>query len=232
LILFYTNLINNIDGSLVEEEFHHCAHVLRKKEGDEINVTDGVGHLYKGRIKNISRNNLIFDIIEKQFFEKPHPSHCIAISPTKSNDRIEWFLEKAVEIGIGQFAFVLFKRTERAHLNLNRLQKIAISAMKQSLQSHVPIIEIIENPEKFINNYENFKYKWLANCEVDSGISILKRPTLTENAIIVIGPEGDFTNNEIVLFENNGYESISLGKTRLRTETAGLVAATLLQNLS
>lgn len=231
MILFYTNQVNTIDGSLVEEEFHHCTHVLRKKIGDEINVTDGIGNLYKGRIKAISRNNLSFEILEKKFFEKPLTSHCIAISPTKSNDRIEWFLEKAIEIGISEFAFVIFKRTERSHLNLNRLQKIAISAMKQSLQFYLATIEMIESPEKLIKNYENFNQKWLANCVTDSNISLLNQTFQTKNAIIVIGPEGDFTKEEIDLLEDGGYKSISLGKTRLRTETAGLVAATLLQNM-
>lgn len=232
MILFYTNQVNTIDGSLVEEEFHHCTHVLRKKIGDEINVTDGIGNLYKARINQISRNNLTFDIMDMQTFEKPARSHCIAISPTKSNDRIEWFLEKAIETGTSAFAFVIFKRTERPHLNLTRLQKIAISAMKQSLQYYLPTIEILENPEKLIKNYENFNQKWLANCEADEKDSLLNQAFKSENSIVVIGPEGDFTKEEIEMFEINGYASISLGKTRLRTETAGLVAAVLLQNMA
>ena len=231
MILFYTNQINSIDGSLVDEEFHHCTHVLRKKIGDIINVTDGEGNLLKGKITAINKSNLKFEILESQFHEKPQSSNCIAISPTKSNDRIEWFLEKAIEIGIQEFALVVFKRTERSHLNINRLQKIALSAMKQSLQYYLPSIQILDSPEKLIKHFENFNQKLIANCETFPTVSIQSQFKTSLNSIIVIGPEGDFTKEEIELFENHHYISISLGKTRLRTETAGLVAATLLQNM-
>lgn len=228
MIVFYSTEINDLDGVLKDEEFHHCTHVLRKKVNDEINVTDGEGHLFKSKVVQINRSNLEFKILESKLEEKSPIVNCIAISPTKSNDRNEWFLEKAIEIGIHEIAFVNFERTEKQHINQQRLNKIALSAMKQSLQYYLPKLNFYKSSLELINKFNGFEQKLIANCTIFAESTLASQFEKSNSSIIVIGPEGDFTETEIQVFEKNNYKSISLGKTRLRTETAGIVAANIL----
>jgi 16S rRNA (uracil1498-N3)-methyltransferase len=229
LIIFYTKQLSESEGWLVEEEFHHCVHVLRKNVGDNIYVTNGIGLLYKCTISEVKKDKLLFNIVNIESSCEKENEICIAISPTKSSDRIEWFLEKAVEIGINNIAFVNFHRTERFKLNEVRLNKIALSAMKQSLQLHLTKLHFIKNTAAFESLFYDYEIKLVANCDENHKVNINRELVNGKSSIILIGPEGDFTKEELDYFLSKNFKSISLGKTRLRTETAGIVAAILLK---
>lgn len=228
--LFYTNQISLDKNScfLTEEDSYHCIKVLRKKEGEIIQITDGQGNLITGVIANqdskktfISINSISLSNTNK------NKKLTIAIAPTKNIDRIEWFVEKATELGIGKFIFINTDRGERSKINLERLQKISISAMKQSNQLFLPeIINLIKLKElmQHCTNSERF----VAHCgKLDN--HLFNSINSENKTIILIGPEGDFTDKEIIFLEENEFKSINLGPNRLRTETAGLAAVMMYQ---
>ena len=155
----------------------------------------------------------------------------LAVAPTKNTDRLEWMIEKAVEIGIDEFTPIICEHSERKHLNIDRLERIAVSAMKQSLKAYKPIINECKSFNKFVEA-NNSEKKLIAHCisENEQTDGILKKTNLkntysmSQSATCLIGPEGDFSLAEVILAHKNGFEGISLGTSRLRTETAGLVA--------
>lgn len=228
MILFYSTSIENDSVILKEEEHIHCSKVLRIQINDEINVTDGKGNFYICKISEINKSNTICQILSVERTEKQEPSVAIGISPTKNPSRLEWFIEKAVEIGISEIIIFKAQRTEKKSLNESRLMKILISAMKQSLNLHLPELRILNNFQEISEYCNHFDHKYIAYCD---GPTDLLSEVYTKNGsgLVLIGPEGDFTKDEIKYAENLNFHPASLGKNRLRTETAGLVALMMLK---
>ena len=206
------------------EESKHATKVLRKKEGDILNFTDGKGAFYKAEITFADIRKCRLKVVSTEQKEKQHNYHLhIAIAPTKNMDRFEWFLEKATEIGIDEITPIICSRSERKVIKTERCNRILLSAMKQSLKFHVPKLNEAISLNDFIKqDYEVTKY--IAHCE-DGKKKELKTVNKTEKTLILIGPEGDFTQKEIDLVLQNKFKEVSLGTSRLRTETAGIVAA-------
>ena len=224
MIQFYAP---DIENSLVlpESDSQHCVRVLRMKSGDIIEVIDGKGYRYECKILEAHQKRTSVEIITKQHIPLSWNNEItIAVAPTKHLDRIEWLVEKLTEIGVNRIVPLLCRHSERKDVKTNRLEKIAISAMKQSLKTVLPTIEPMTSIKKIICEH-NAKQKFIAYC--DRSIPRLlfsKEYVANENTIILIGPEGDFSQEEINLALEYGYKPISLGDNRLRTETAALVA--------
>ena len=209
---------------LPEDESGHCVRVMRLKEGDRITITDGKGFLYHAILENTHPKHCRVIITErlpqKHLWE--YEIH-IAVAPTKNIDRMEWFVEKATEIGINTITCLRCHHSERREIKLQRLNKIAISAMKQSQKSILPQINEMTDFNKFI--FQNFDgHKMIAHCAEDKKQVIKNIYKPYGNALILIGPEGDFSIEEINAAISAGFTPITLGKSRLRTETAALVA--------
>jgi len=211
------------DIILSTEESKHATKVLRKKEGDILNFTDGKGRFYKAEITVADTRKCRLEIVSSEQKEKQHNYHLhIAIAPTKNMDRYEWFLEKATEIGIDEITPIICSRSERKVIKTERGNRILISAMKQSLKYHLPKLnEAISLNDFLKQDIEGAKY--IAHCE-DGEKKELKAVNKTEKYLMLIGPEGDFSQKEIYLALQNQFKAVSLGTSRLRTETAGIVA--------
>ena len=221
--IFYTPDIE-IKSELPEEEAGHCIRVLRLTEGDEILLTDGKGFFYKATISRAHHKHCEVEILES--WKQPDLWNFklhIAVAPTKNMDRMEWFVEKATEIGIDSITCLNCRFSERKEIKPARLEKILVSAMKQSQKATLPILTGMTDFKTFVNQ-PFYGRKFIAHCE-DGDKQLLKQIYKPgENALILIGPEGDFSPEEIALALQNGFEPISLGESRLRTETAALVA--------
>jgi 16S rRNA (uracil1498-N3)-methyltransferase len=233
--LFYNSEISTETKQLTFDkiESRHIVRVLRKKESDILHITNGKGFLFDAKIIIASDKKCIAEIIEVQ--EKPKPWDYylhIAIAPTKNNDRYEWFLEKATEIGIDEITPIICSNSERRNIKLERFEKIIQSAMKQSLKFTLPKIN---EPIKFGDfiNQKNEGTLCIAHCEDDTYKNPLKSViNPSEKTTILIGPEGDFSPQEITKALTKKYTPISLGESRLRTETAGLVAVNIVSYIN
>lgn len=210
---------------LPESDSQHCVRVLRMKEGDKLEIIDGKGARYTCQLIDAHPKRAHVEILGIQQIPLSWCNNItIAIAPTKHLDRIEWFTEKATEIGINRIVPLLCRYSERKELKIERLEKIAVSAMKQSLKATLPIIEPMTNIRDFISNDKSTQ-KFIAYCD-----STIPRYLLSQkyqahtDTTILIGPEGDFSIEEIKFALDNNYIPISLGDNRLRTETAALVA--------
>lgn len=221
--VFYTpDIMNNPE--LPEEEAGHCLRVLRLNIGDEILLTDGNGYFYKAAISSATGKRCQVRIIEKIYQEPLWKGHLhIVMAPTKMMDRIEWFAEKATEIGIDELTFLNCRYSERKVIKTERIEKIVVSAVKQSLKARKPVINEMTDFEKFLQT--DFKGdKFIAHCNVGEKILLKDAITPGNDALVLIGPEGDFSKEEVEKAIERGFKPISLGKSRLRTETAALVA--------
>ncbi|MEY2924622.1 MAG: hypothetical protein RLZZ337_1170 [Bacteroidota bacterium] len=224
--LFYSNYISNGVLTLDDQEAAHCALVLRKKVGDVIYVIDGNGNRYKCGIDSVSKRDVKCSILETE--SKPKSEHItIAIAPTKNRDRLEWMVEKLVEIGVEAIILMNTKNTERNRTNMERLEKKAISAVKQSLRFYIPEIEEMDFEDVLKLEITE---KYIAHCyeEQSKSAQPSTNNSLT-NQLILIGPEGDFTTQEVYEAFDAGFKGLDLGEFRLRTETAAIVAVTLFQ---
>lgn len=211
-------------GELSEEESHHAIKVLRLKEGQPITLLDGKGGHAIAEISSLSKKVLSYKITEQWFHESAKPYLHIAIAPTKNNDRFEFFLEKATEIGIQEITPLLCSNSERKIIKEDRFQKIIQSAVKQADQYYLPQFNPLTAFTDFITQRDE-NQKFIAHCEDESDKCALKSELATSEKIcILIGPEGDFTTEEIKLAKENGFLPVSLGESRLRTETAGIAA--------
>ena len=211
---------------LSTEESKHAIKVLRKKDGDILNFTDGKGILYKAKITNSNTRKCNLEIISSKTQEKNHNYYLhIAISPTKNIDRFRFFLEKATEIGIDEITPIICKHSERKFIKKEKCKKILLSAMKQSVKYHLPkfndTISLIDFLEK-----KNDGTKYIAHCNSEKRKEF-KKEKIGKKILILIGPEGDFSNDEIRKAIQNNFKSITLSNSRLRTETAGIIAATI-----
>jgi len=209
--------------SFGKDESRHLHKVLRKSVGDEINITNGKNKLFRGEITLISKNNCEFKILNSiNKNSLPYSLH-IGISILKSNERFEWFLEKSSEIGITEITPLICDRTQQKYLKLNRLEKILISGMKQSLKTFLPKLNPPTALNEFINQNLNGNL-FVAHCNQGEKKPLLKLIEPNSKNTLLIGPEGDFTPKEIKLCNDKKFRDVSLGETRLRAETAGIVA--------
>ncbi len=223
--LFYTAEISDTEITLQAEEAEHCSRVLRKKEGDVLTVIDGQGSLYSARMAKVGRNSCILTILTKEFQERSSVDLHIACAPTKNIDRFEWFLEKATEIGVTTVTPMTCFNSERRQIRNDRLDKIILSASKQSLKYWFPVLEELISFDAFLKKSADFDgQKFIAHCHESEKEALKTCYQTNESALILIGPEGDFSKEEVAKAINLGFVPISLGQSRLRTETAALVA--------
>lgn len=223
--LFYNPELKENDQEIVfdKKESKHIIKVLRKTINDKLLITNGKGFLFKSEITDSNHNKCKAKIIEKTYFP-PSDFHLhIAIAPTKKNDRFEWFLEKSTEMGIHQITPIICEHSERRKVNLDRFNRIIQSAMKQSLQYYIPKLEKPVSFNEFISKEINGN-KFIAHCEESAKDFLQHKIKPKTEIVILIGPEGDFSSSEIQEAIATGFEPISLGKNRLRTETAAIAA--------
>lgn len=221
--VFYTpDILSNPE--LPEEEAGHCLRVLRLGIGSEIMLTDGKGSFYKAVISAATNKRCQVQLTETIVQEPFWKGHLhLAMAPTKNMDRIEWFAEKATEIGFNELSFLNCRFSERKVIKIDRVEKIVVSAVKQSLKATKPIVNEMIDFRKFLER-DFSGQKFIAHCY--EGEKPLLKDVIApgEDAVVLIGPEGDFSTEEVALAESKGFKAISLGKSRLRTETAALVA--------
>jgi len=223
--LFYNSNIKSDDKSFFfdKEESKHIVKVLRKKESDKIFLTNGLGYLFESEIISASEKKCEIRIANVRFFEPTSYHIHIAVAPTKMNDRLEWFLEKATEIGIHEITPIICDNSERKVYKIDRAEKIVQSAMKQSLQMYLPKINEPISYSQFVKQQLEGQ-KFIAHCEETERKAFQNEIRANEKVTILIGPEGDFSTKEIKLALENQFIPVTLGNTRLRTETAALVA--------
>lgn len=224
--VFYTpDLQDQAHYTLNEEESKHCSKVLRLSTGDKVFLVDGRGGLYEAEIETESKKHveLLITKTTKAYQKRNHHLH-IAIAPTKNIDRIEWFLEKATEIGIDEITPIICERSERKIVKEDRLQKVITSAVKQSLQAYHPVLNPAITYAQLLQQ-QTSATKLIAHCIDDAERSYIKDLVQPFGSyLILIGPEGDFSPQEITSALQQGFEPVTLGITRLRTETAALAA--------
>lgn len=230
---FYDPLVN---GELPQDEAKHATRVLRLSQGDELLLMDGNGSFYRAEITVADNHRCLYRILEDMPQERAWEGHIhLAMAPTKLNDRTEWFAEKATEIGLDELSFLDCKFSERRVIKCERIDKILISAVKQSHKAWKPILNEMTPFERFVQQ-ERKGDKFICHCynqeDIGEGeekpllMDVLRRGVETT---VMVGPEGDFSIDEVRLALKNGYRSVSLGTSRLRTETAALVAVHMMQ---
>ncbi len=215
--------------ALKEDTSKHCIQVLRMKAGEPLILTNGLGALYHATITREDKRNCLVSIHKAEHTNANPRKVTMGISLLKNANRLEWFLEKATELGISTIVPLICHRTEKQYFRQDRMNNIVISAMLQSKQTFLPVLSEPVSFETFIQK-QNSQQNFIAHC-VETEKQTLNQFQLTNELSILIGPEGDFTPDEITLALQNNYQPISLGNTRLRTETAGIVAATLAVNI-
>lgn len=223
--LFYNPNISETSDffSFDKEESKHIIKVLRKKDSDILYVTNGLGYLFKTEITLGSDTKCTVKIVSFEKLEAPKYHLHIAVAPTKMNDRFEWFLEKATEIGIAEITPIICDHSERKQIKTDRFDKIIQSAIKQSNQLYLPKLNEPVAFKDFIKN-KNEGLQLMAHCEETNKKSLKEVLKPNQNVTILIGPEGDFSEKEIQVAIENHYIPVTLGNTRLRTETAAIVA--------
>ncbi|MFL5729724.1 MAG: 16S rRNA (uracil(1498)-N(3))-methyltransferase [Cytophagaceae bacterium] len=226
--LFYLPEIAEGGRQLSEEESMHCVRVLRMKEGDEISIVDGQGGFYTAAIVKADPKKCLFEIMQSnQEFGKRDYSIHMAIAPTKNADRLEWFVEKAVELGVDQISLIRTEHSERKHTNTERLKKIAISAMKQSVKAYLPVIHEVQPLKEFVAHTMESQ-KFVAHLEAGEKKHLKDALRPGGDYCVMIGPEGDFSPAEIGFALKSNFIPVTLGESRLRTETAGIAACHIL----
>ena len=213
--------------TLSEETSKHVIQVLRMKAGEHLQLTNGKGYLMKAEITDDNRKKCIVRKVSAEQIRQAEKKITIAISPLKNTSRFEWFLEKATEMGVSEIIPLLCQRTEKQHHRIDRLNNILVSAMLQSKQSWLPLLHEPTRFESVIRLYSSVQ-KLIAHCEDDDNKKQLAGLKKENSVIILIGPEGDFTPEEVSFAKDSHFVPVALGDTRLRTETAGVFAAALL----
>ena len=223
--LFYDPTLDVNSKSCVfgREESRHIIRVLRKKVGDQLSITNGKGTIFTGQISEPSLQACQVEITEyEKVIEPMHTLH-LAVAPTKSIERFEWFLEKATEIGVDEITPVICDHSERKVLKYHRLEKIIQSAMKQSLRPYLPKLNEAMKLKDFLEQ-DPGGLKFIAHCQEGEKVELKRRVAPDKDILVLIGPEGDFSESEIDLAEEKGFWPVSLGDYRLRTETAAILA--------
>jgi 16S rRNA (uracil1498-N3)-methyltransferase len=223
--------IKDQTAHLTPDESWHCYKVLRHKVGDEVMIIDGAGASYKGTLVTASEKQCIAQLNEGPIFQEKRNYYLhLAIAPTKQIDRIEWMIEKVVEIGIDEISFIKCKNSERVNLKTERIQKIVESAVKQSMQSRIPKVNGLEEFKHVVKH--NADVKLIAHCRVGEKHDLRDLQYKNFTVFALVGPEGDFSEEEVELAKSDGFKALSLGANRLRTETAGLYIAQALSILT
>lgn len=224
---FQEQLTDNSSLTLSEETSRHIIQVLRMKNGEQLQLTNGKGRIVTAEIISDYKKAAEVKIISTSEIPARTSNISIAISLIKNNSRFEWFLEKVTEIGVSEIIPLLCERTEKQHFRHDRMKNILISAMLQSQQAWLPILH---EPIKFrdLIKSNSSEKKFIAHCDAEDERKSIRNQSINSTSIILIGPEGDFTKPEIESAKQNNFLPVSLGQTRLRVETAGIVAATLL----
>lgn len=232
--LFYAPEISLPRYTLNEEESKHCIRVLRMSLGDELHLTDGRGTLHRCKVVDDNAKRCTVEVVESiAEYQKPTYSLTMAVAPTKNIERFEWFLEKATEVGISEIYPIVTEHSERRQIKLEREQKVITSAVKQSLKAYHPTLHDL-TPVKQVISMPFDGQKFIAHCNSSLGEreyfgSLIKKGG---NMLILIGPEGDFSPEEITFALQNGFKAISLGRERLRTETAAVVATVVASTIN
>lgn len=230
LPFFYEEYLST-EGNIIlsEETTKHIVQVLRMHENENFILTNGKGQVLTVKLIKANKKKAEVQVIDKSFLPKPIPEVSIGISLLKNTNRYEWFLEKAAEIGVAEIIPLICDRTEKQRFRYDRMKNIIVSAMIQSQQAWLPLLH---EPVKFSTIIKKYPHqnKYIAHCLNDKKQDLGTKIISKENQIILIGPEGDFTKEEIEIALENNYIPVSLGERRLRTETAGIVAAVLLLN--
>ncbi len=224
--LFYNPNITKESSEIIfdKEESRHIVKVLRKIEGDLLNLTNGKGYFFEAKLISTDPKRCIAVLIKsKKQPPLPYSLH-LAVAPTKLNDRYEWFLEKATEIGITEITPIICDHSERRIVKKERYDKILQSAMKQSLKAYLPKLNQAVSFKEFISSNSNHGIKLIAHCYKSEKQTIKSAIGSKRSILILIGPEGDFSSEEIITSKNHAFTAVSLGNNRLRTETAALVA--------
>lgn len=228
----FFGIIQNNAAILNEDESLHCVKVLRHKVGDIICVIDGKGTRAIGKIEAAHAKQCAVSLSNKETVSKTRNYYLhVAIAPTKNIERIEWFVEKAVEMGVDEISFIRCKNSERTVVKEERLIKVAESAVKQSKQAYLPKLNALTDFKEFVKNAVA-DVKLIAHCEENQKTPINAKILKGKSHLVLIGPEGDFSKEEIELSLNSEYQAVSLGENRLRTETAGLYATAALAILN
>ncbi|MEH6763047.1 MAG: 16S rRNA (uracil(1498)-N(3))-methyltransferase [Aequorivita antarctica] len=225
--LFYTPNIseNSKEITFDKEESRHIVKVLRMKEGDSFKITNGKGSFFDAEVISANPKGCLVKIISEEVQQPLSYQLHIAVAPTKLNDRYEWFLEKATEIGISEITPIICDHSERKVIKSERYEKILQSAMKQSLKAYLPILNEAVSFKNFVTSEKTTEsLKCIAHCEETDKKSLKSVLIPKKKVIILVGPEGDFSNEEIEFAKTNGFVPVTLGESRLRTETAAIVA--------
>lgn len=232
MLFYYPELTSGASVVFDADESGHIVRVLRKAAGDEIAITDGRGAIVQARIVTANPKKCEVEILTRHVSD-PDPYYIhIAVAPTKNMDRIAWFVEKAVEIGIHEISFPICRHSERSAVKTDKLLAKAISAMKQSLSAYLPKINDATSFRDFINNSPVGGLKYIAHLENELTPELISLATPLSKYCILIGPEGDFDASEVKVANEAGFEIVKLGNKRLRTETAALHACSLLNGLN
>ena len=229
--LFFAENIDDNLFELPETEAHHLVHVLRYTIGSELKITDGKGKLANCKINSISKKKCVVEIVSTEFFKNPQTPISIAIAPTKNRERLEWFLEKATEIGVSEIRFIQTQHAEKWNLNIERINKVLVAAIKQSNQFWLPAIQPVVTFEKMLQ-LPNFEQKFICHNLSSATEQLINCAKPNLKTLIAIGPEGGFSETEISSALNNNFKPVLLGNNRLRTETAGMVAVATLQQIN
>jgi 16S rRNA (uracil1498-N3)-methyltransferase len=226
--LFYNAKLDHSAKQFVfpPDESKHIARVLRKSEGDIVHITNGKGYLFEAEILEPDQKRCKARIISQtKSIPRRYKLHMV-VAPTKMNDRYEWFLEKATEIGVDEITPIICDHSERKTIKLERMERVLQSAMKQSLQTFLPKLNPPISCQEFLESDTSLGFRFIAHCQNGEKME-LKRKVIADNDVtILIGPEGDFSKKEIDTSKEKGYIPVSLGRNRLRTETAAIVACT------
>ncbi|WP_424493658.1 16S rRNA (uracil(1498)-N(3))-methyltransferase [Salinimicrobium sp. GXAS 041] len=224
--LFYHPEIteDSVEVHFPRDESKHIVKVLRKKEGDLLHLTNGRGYLFETEVISANHNNCVVKVLSAKKQPAPPYKLHLAVAPTKMNDRYEWFLEKATEMGIHEITPVICEHSERKTVKLNRFERVIQSAVKQSLNTHFPVLNEPLSFSEFLQK-KHSSQKFIAHCEEGKErFSLKSQVGINSEVIILIGPEGDFSSQEIEQALQNGWKPVRLGQSRLRTETAAIVA--------
>lgn len=222
--LFYSITVTNKHIILSDEEKNHCTKVLRKTVGSIIHIVDGLGNLYETRLESISKHDCVCEIIScTPQFGAHNYNLTMCVAPTKNIDRFEFFVEKAVEFGINEIVPILTDNSERKILKLERIEKIILSAMKQSYKAYKPILHELTDFKTVLKN-PHIGAACIAHCYEGSKQKLSNILQHNSSLCIAIGPEGDFSEQEVALTLENQWQAITLGESRLRTETAAIAA--------
>lgn len=222
MFVFYCPDLQQNTITLSAEDARHCAKALRMRPGDAIRLTDGRGTLADAALVAVTPSDCVADIIERQEVAPRRIRLHLAVAPTKNPDRMEWLVEKAVELGVEQITFVICEHSERRKIDLERMRRIAIAALKQSQTTWLPDLQMVEFNDFIKQQEETAALKYVAWCDDQNDTQLVDETWTEGDVLLLIGPEGDFSPAEISLCKSMNYKEVKLGSRRLRTETAAL----------